>query len=571
VKRKNLSLSKYFYSNKKIFFILIISDILAALSMVIWSLFMKGLADIAIEGNLKGITSLIIFGFFFLVSFFVVNKFKCYCNRSFIRKVNTAIKTDVFNAILYKDINEFNETNSGKYISILNNDINSIQGNYFSNIPSIIENIITFLVASVTLFIYEPLIAIVTLILACIPMLIPIILGKKISGQQKKYFDFLEIYNNKIKDIFNGFEVIKSFNAESQTKKLYKNSNYNVENSRYNFSKSKDMLIIIQYTLNYVSGIIQLVFSIYLVLTGKITLGVFLGTMQISNYVTNPIRQVSGQLVNLKSIKFIKLKIEQILNESNEFKESKINGQSLIRSMPIKIENLNFRYDDDNLVLNNINFIFEEGKKYAIVGNSGSGKSTLVKLIMKYYDNYEGKIIIGEQELRSVDKASLCNKFSMIHQRVIIFDDTLKNNITMFKDYENEDIFKAINDSALQSLIEDLPQGLDTKVQESGNNFSGGEQQRISIARAFLKNTSVMILDEVTSNLDNETGRKIEKIIIEKSNLTAIVVTHKLVENILTKYDCIIALNHGEICEYGSFDELMNNKGYFYSLYTVNN
>jgi len=320
-----------------------------------------------------------------------------------------------------------------------------------------------------------------------------------------------------------------------------------------------------------VSGIIQLVFSIYLVLTGKITLGVFLGTMQISNYVTNPIRQVSGQLVNLKSIKFIKLKIEQILNESNEFKESKINGQSLIRSMPIKIENLNFRYDDDNLVLNNINFIFEEGKKYAIVGNSGSGKSTLVKLIMKYYDNYEGKIIIGEQELRSVDKASLCNKFSMIHQRVIIFDDTLKNNITMFKDYENEDILKAINDSALQSLIEDLPQGLETKVQESGNNFSGGEQQRISIARAFLKNTSVMILDEVTSNLDNETGRKIEKIIIEKSNLTAIVVTHKLVENVLTKYDCIIALNHGEICEYGSFDELMNNKGYFYSLYTVNN
>lgn len=568
MKRENLTLSKYFYSNKNMFFILIISDIIAAISMVIWSLFMKGLADVAMKGNLSEIRNLILFGIFFLIFFFVVNNFQCYCNRNFIRKVNCQVKIDVFNAILSKDINDFNETNSGKYISILNNDINSIQENYFSNIPIIIENIITFLVATIALFVYEPLIAIVTLILACVPMIIPMIVGKKISDQQKKYFDFLEIYNTKIKDIFNGFEIVKSFNAENETKKLYKGSAYDVEDSRYDFKKSQDTSIIVQYTLNYLSGIIQLLFSIYLVLMGKITLGIFLGTMQISNYVTNPIKQASGQLVNLKSMKSIKLKIEQILNESNE---SNVKRQSLIKSTPIKIKNLNFGYDDKNLVLKNINFTFEKGKKYAIVGNSGSGKSTLVKLIMKYYEDYDGEIIIDKQNLKSIDKSDLCDKFAMIHQRVIIFDDTLKNNITMFKEYSNEDILEAINDSALQDLIESLPNGLDTKVQESGKNFSGGEQQRISIARAFLKNTSVIMLDEATSNLDNETGSKIENITIEKDNLTAIVVTHKLVKNILIKYDCIIALNHGEISEYGSFDELMNNKGYFYSLYTVNN
>ncbi|GAA0122848.1 ABC transporter ATP-binding protein [Clostridium faecium] len=568
MKRENLTLSKYFYSNKNMFFIRIISDIIAAISMVIWSLFMKGLADVAMKGNLSEIRNLILFGIFFLIFFFVVNNFQCYCNRNFIRKVNCQVKIDVFNAILSKDINDFNETNSGKYISILNNDINSIQENYFSNIPIIIENIITFLVATIALFVYEPLIAIVTLILACVPMIIPMIVGKKISDQQKKYFDFLEIYNTKIKDIFNGFEIVKSFNAENETKKLYKGSAYDVEDSRYDFKKSQDTSIIVQYTLNYLSGIIQLLFSIYLVLMGKITLGIFLGTMQISNYVTNPIRQASGQLVNLKSMKSIKLKIEQILNESNE---SNVKRQSLIKSTPIKIKNLNFGYDDKNLVLKNINFTFEKGKKYAIVGNSGSGKSTLVKLIMKYYEDYDGEIIIDKQNLKSIDKSDLCDKFAMIHQRVIIFDDTLKNNITMFKEYSNEDILEAINDSALQDLIESLPNGLDTKVQESGKNFSGGEQQRISIARAFLKNTSVIMLDEATSNLDNETGSKIENITIEKDNLTAIVVTHKLVKNILIKYDCIIALNHGEISEYGSFDELMNNKGYFYSLYTVNN
>ena len=186
MKRENLTLSKYFYSNKNMFFILIISDIIAAISMVIWSLFMKGLADVAMKGNLSEIRNLILFGIFFLIFFFVVNNFQCYCNRNFIRKVNCQVKIDVFNAILSKDINDF----SGKYISILNNDINSIQENYFSNIPIIIENIITFLVATIALFVYEPLIAIVTLILACVPMIIPMIVGKKISDQQKNILIF---------------------------------------------------------------------------------------------------------------------------------------------------------------------------------------------------------------------------------------------------------------------------------------------------------------------------------------------------------------------------------------------
>lgn len=568
MKNNKITLSTYFYSNLKVFLPLIISDILSAISMVIWSLFMKGLADVAMQGSLNGITNLILLGTFFLIFFFLINNFQCFCNRKFIKNVNTQIKIDIFNAVLSKDINSFNKKNSGKYISILNNDINSIQENYFSNIPVILENIITFTVATIALFVYEPLIAIVTLILSFIPLIIPMIIGKKLSDKQRIFFDFLEKYNAKIKDIFNGFEVIKSFNAENQTKTLYNDLTNNVEDSRYNVSKYQDTSVIVQYTLNYIVGIIQMIFSIYLVLIGKITLGTFLGTMQISNYVTNPIREASRQLVKLKSTKSIKLKIEEILNNSNE---SNTTGNPLIKCTPIEIHNLNFGYDNEKLVLKNINFKFEQGKKYAIVGNSGSGKSTLVKLIMKYYEEYDGDITIGDQNIKNINKADLCDRFSIIHQRIIMFDDTLRNNITMFKNYNNEEILKVINDSELQNLIKSLPNGLDSIIHESGNNLSGGEQQRISIARAFLKKTSVIILDEATANLDNEISSKIENIIIEKNDLTAIVVTHKLIKKILMKYDCIIVLNHGNIVEYGTFDKLINNKNYFYSLYTINN
>lgn len=566
-------LSQYFYYNKGLFFLLIISDFIIAISLVIWSLFMKGLADVAMIGVVNEITKLISFGGFFLLFYYCAMMFQKYCNRSFIKKVNSQIKVDVFNAILDRDINTFSDNNTGKYISILNNDINSIQEDYFSNIPVIADDIITFVVATIALFIYEPLIAVVTLALGIIPMTIPYIVGKKISTKQNKFFNFLEQYNAKIKDIFNGFEVIKSFNTENQTKRLHTDAVNNVENARYSYKKSQDNSRSIQYTLSYLCIVIQLTFSIYLVLTGKITLGIFLGTMQISNYVTNPIREAASELINLKSNKSVRMKIQDILNYSNS--ESECDGVDTIElleeSTPIVLENLTFGYEIGTPILKNINFKFEHGKKYAIVGNSGSGKSTLVKLIMKYYEGYSGDIIVGNHNLNSIDKADLYDKFSMIHQRVIIFDDTLKNNITMFKDYSDEKVVQAVRAAELQDLIESLPDGIDTHVKEDGNNFSGGEKQRISIARSLLKDTSVIIFDEATSSLDNETGSKIESIIIEKENLTAIVVTHKLIENILSKYDCIIALNHGEITEFGTFEELMSNKGYFYSLYTVNN
>lgn len=570
-KSKNKKLKQYFYFNMIPFILLIIGDFGEAISMVIWSVFMKELSDTAVKANIAGIKNLVLLGAVFLVFYFLVFNFKTYWRRYFLRKVNYQVKADIFNSILSKNINDFNDTNSAKYISILNNDVATIENDYFNNIPNIVENIITFLVATAALFVYEPLIGIVALLTSFIPLLIPTIFGKTVSQKQGKYFRQLEVYNTKIKDIFNGFEVIKSFAAEREVRKLHNNSAKDVENSRFNFRTSQNLSVSIQYTLTYLEGIIQLVFSIYLVLKGRITFGVLMGTMQVSNYVSNPIREAASQMVDLKAVRSIKLKIENILNGSK--KDSKIAnvGEKLIEPAPIILNDLSFGYDAGKSVLKNINFRFEKGKKYALVGSSGAGKSTLIKLIMKYYNNYDGDITISTQNLRSIDKTSLNDSFSMIHQHVILFDDTIRNNITMFKDYTDEAVLQAVKDSGLENLINTLPDGLETNVNESGNNFSGGQQQRISIARAFLKNTSVMLLDEATASLDNKMAMQIENVILNKKELTAIVITHKLIESILKRYDCIVALNHGEIVEYGSFNKLMDEKEYFYSLYTINN
>ncbi|MGL5507167.1 MAG: ATP-binding cassette domain-containing protein [Paraclostridium sp.] len=291
--------------------------------------------------------------------------------------------------------------------------------------------------------------------------------------------------------------------------------------------------------------------------------------MQVSNYVFNPIKALAEDFLTLKSIKHIKDKVEVIINSSCETEVLECKEEVEV-STPIELKNLTYTYDGGNIGLKNINFQFEKGKKYALVGSSGSGKSTLVKLIMKYYNDYDGEILVGNKSLKHIDKSSLYKYYSIIPQKVMLFNDTLKNNISMFQTYSDEDIYNVIRDVNLEHIVKDLPDELNTIVSESGNNFSGGEQQRISLARSFLKNSDVMLIDEATSSLDNKNSNQIEELILQRDNLTAIVVTHKLNENILKKYDCIVLLNDGAIAEYGSFTELMDRKEYFYSLYTLN-
>jgi ABC-type multidrug transport system fused ATPase/permease subunit len=221
----------------------------------------------------------------------------------------------------------------------------------------------------------------------------------------------------------------------------------------------------------------------------------------------------------------------------------------------------------DGAVLKNISYDFKRGGKYAIVGESGSGKTTLIKILMGYYDDYIGHVFVDNVEIRDINRESLYKSISMIHQNVFILDDTLRNNITLENPYSDEE-YRSVIDKA---HLNDVYQSVESlaNVGESGNTLSGGEKQRIAIARALIKGAKAIILDEAMANLDNETAYNIEKTLINTSDLTCIFVTHRYTKEVLQQCDGIIALRDGEICESGSFDELYEKKGYFYSLYNI--
>ena len=211
----------------------------------------------------------------------------------------------------------------------------------------------------------------------------------------------------------------------------------------------------------------------------------------------------------------------------------------------------------------------QKGEKIAIVGMSGSGKSTLLNLLLRFYDVTSGHISIDNQDIQAISAESLYNLMTIVQQDVYIFDDTLRANITLNQSFTDEEINQAVQQSGLESYVLENESGLQTLCGENGSNLSGGQKQRLSIARALIRKTPILLLDEATSSLDNQVTTEIENSILDIQDLTALVVTHKLNENILKRYDRILFMKAGVIVEDGSFGDLMDRRGEFYKLFKL--
>ena len=233
----------------------------------------------------------------------------------------------------------------------------------------------------------------------------------------------------------------------------------------------------------------------------------------------------------------------------------------------IRLEDVSFSYDGDKNVLHHLSAVFEAGRAYAVVGGSGSGKSTLLSLLMASDLNYTGNILFDGMELRDIAPDSLYELTSVIQQNVFVFNASIRDNVTMFRDFGQEEIDRAIGQAHLSALLNRC--GEDYLCGENGNGLSGGEKQRISIARSLLKQSSVLLADEVTAALDAQTAYQVSNDILDLGGITRIVVTHTLEESLLRRYDGILVLKNGHIAETGTFDELMARKEYFYALFTV--
>ncbi|MDE5747486.1 MAG: ABC transporter ATP-binding protein/permease, partial [Acetatifactor sp.] len=286
--------------------------------------------------------------------------------------------------------------------------------------------------------------------------------------------------------------------------------------------------------------------------------------VNLMNFMIQPIAELPGLLASRKAALGLINKLAAAL-EKNPTPAG--NAEISRLASGIRLENVSFGYDEDKIVLHDISVAFESGKAYAVVGGSGSGKSTLLNLLMAASLNYDGKILFDDTELQNIVPETLYELLSVIQQNVFVFNASIKDNVTMFRSFPQEEIDRAIAHAHLSGLLAE--RGENYLCGENGNGLSGGEKQRISIARSLLKKSSVLLADEVTAALDAQTAYQVSSDILDLSGITRIVVTHTLEENLLRRYDGIIVLKNGSIVETGSFSELMARKEYFYALFTV--
>ena len=471
-------------------------------------------------------------------------------------------KNKVFQSILDRDYREFSKETSGKFISILTENMKKIEQDYLHQYFNISKNLSLMIFSLIAMFIGNWFLTLFVIIVSIIPMLISGFIGKKSAFIQNRVMIAEQTYLAKIKDIIAGFLVIKSFNVKEA---IYQDYSYVSENlEEIYFIKGK--FDVLSNIISQLSGMIVFLVAfgggMYLVFNGHTTIGSVTAIVQLVNFVVMPLNEVGmgmskfreGQ-ATLNSFE-VKDVIELQTGKTKEYFDD-----------VISFSNVDFSYPNaEEKIFNNLSLQIKKGEKIAIVGMSGSGKSTFLNLLLRFYDVTSGYISIDNQNLQAISAESLYNLMTIVQQDVYIFDDTLRANITLNQFFTDEEIRQAVQQSGLESYVLDNESGLQALCGENGSNLSGGQKQRVSIARALIRKTPILLLDEATSSLDNQVTTEIESSILDIQNLTALVVTHKLNENILKRYDRILFMKAGVIVEDGSFDNLMDRKGEFYKL-----
>lgn len=483
----------------------------------------------------------------------------------FISKAIGQYKTYVFERISEKGISAFSGENTSYYLSALTNDANSIETDYLAGIFNLLDDCLSFVGAFGLMLWYSPMLTGIAVAFALLPMAASVFAGDRVAKAEKRVSEENEGYTATLKDALSGFAVVKSFRAEKAICGLFCQRVREVSDAKERRRKASYVVQGFAMISGMVAQLGVFVVGAWMALSGwGITAGTLIAFVNLMNFVVSPIGTIPQLLASMKASHGLIDKLAQALDA---YVPEEGTGEKRDLWQGIELEGLSYSYDGQKQALRNLNYRFEAGKCYAIVGGSGCGKSTLLNLLMASDHRYQGSIRFDDTELRELSTASVYEMASMIHQNVFIFNATIRENITMFASFPEEEIRRAIRLSGLAELIEQ--RGEDYLCGENGNGLSGGEKQRISIARSLLKKSDLLLADEATAALDAQTAHRISNAILGLDGLTRIVVTHSLDGSLLNRYDGILAMKDGTIVESGSFEQLMERKGYFYSLYTV--
>jgi ATP-binding cassette subfamily C protein len=363
--------------------------------------------------------------------------------------------------------------------------------------------------------------------------------SKPVNKHNEERSIMLGNYTAYIKEVLSAFHIIKTNNLNDKVKNDYYNKSEQVQKKGYVIDRIQSFIFALQNTNFAITFTALLLIIAYMSITGDLTFGAVVLIAQSSEKLIWPISSFTETLPKLMSVKSIIKRMDKSLENISNYEETiDFNGFN----SKIELKDVKFAYDD-NVVLDGANLEFQKGKKYLIVGPSGGGKSTVLRLLRKYFNPNDGEITIDGIPLRDIKKEQYFNCIANIEQNVFLFEDSIKNNLTLYKDYTDDEINDALKRAGLDEFISSLPLGIETIIYDNGKNISGGERSRIAIARGLLNKSQIIFLDEAFASLDYDRASEIEKSILNLENVTVINVSHVIIKENQDQYDQVYVVN----------------------------
>lgn len=556
---------RLFYKNKMCFIASVIMTIVMSFLNLMISWLIQQIMDCTANQDMQALVRSAWIVIIVVVIYTIANVMYRAVYPRFLQRAMQQYRDYTFSRLTQKSLRSFSKEGTALYVSALTNDCTSIENNYLAATFTLIELLFCFLGALIMMLYYSPVMLVLAVALSFLPVAVSMTAGNRLAEQEKEISKKNEHFVSIVNELLSGFPVIKSFRAETQASRLFSQRNEQAEEAKKNKRRTEQMISLLANDAGIIAQMGIFLAGAWLAISGKgVTAGVVIVFVQLMNYILNPISQVPLLWSNRKAAIALMEKLSDALSENvREEGREKLNGFS----EKIEVKDLTYGYEPESPVLKDLDVQFDAGKSYAIVGGSGSGKSTLLNLLMGSSSNYQGEICIDSVSIKNIESESLYQLMTSVQQNVFVFNDTIRNNVTMFHEFSDKEVTLALERSGLSEFIE--KRGEDFVCGENGANLSGGERQRISIARALLRKSPIILVDEATAALDAATARAVSFSILNLVGMTRIVVTHRLEEAILRRYDKILVMKNGTICEQGNFDTLMQQKGQFYSLFQI--
>ena len=484
-------------------------------------------------------------------------------------EVKKKIQIDMLSSFIKADTQQIENKHSGKYISNLNFDVNQITGMLSNSFLSFFKDGLTLIGLLTVMFLQNWRLSLIAIVMIPIASITAKKLGRRMGKVATEAQEKSGDLNKYLIDLFKNHKVIKIFQRENFENKR---SEKFVDDLKKKSIKIATVFIRATPIMEILTGIMIAILIFYsgkLIMNGQLNINNFFSFLAAMMLAYQPVKSLATINVGIFQGLSAGKRIIPIIDTKNNISSNESLGELKLNEGSINFSNVNFNYESnlDNRVLKDININITGNKMTALVGHSGSGKSTLLSLIPRIYDPISGKVEVDGQNIKEVKLSSLRKEISIVDQNTTLFDDTVLNNIKYAKpDASNDEIFKAADMAMCTDFINKLENKFETKIGENGIKLSGGEKQRLSIARAFLKDSNIILLDEATSSLDSETEGKIQKALDKLIlNKTTVVIAHRL--STILNSDKIYVMEKGNVLDSGSHEELLNKSETYKNFY----